>query len=75
MGSLHLQALRERNTEALAWEATASTCFEAEAMANELYHRIGQDCHERQMAFEAAEYELLSQHPFIKLLSKSPRQD
>jgi predicted secreted Zn-dependent protease len=61
-----------RETEGLAREVRAGSCSDSEEMAYEIYHQIGQECHERQMAFEATEYERLSQHPFIKLLSKRP---
>jgi predicted secreted Zn-dependent protease len=68
--SIWLKCARE--TEVLARKVRAGTCSEAEAMAYDLYHHIGQECHERQMAFEAIEYERLAQHPFIRLLSKNP---
>ena len=61
-----------KETEALGRKVRAPTCSAAEAMGYDLYDQIGEVCHQRHMAFEEAEYERLSQHPFIKLLSKNP---
>src|SRR5215213_2843757 len=59
-----------RETEALAREVTAKTCSDAKTTAYEVYRHIGQQCHERQMAFEAVEYKRMIQLPFMKLLSR-----
>src|SRR5215213_7105981 len=59
-----------RKTEALAREVTAKTCSDAKTTAYEVYRHIGQQCHERQMAFEAVEYKRMIQLPFMKLLSR-----
>jgi predicted secreted Zn-dependent protease len=61
-----------REAESLVRKVTATSCSDAEDLANDLYQQIGQDCDDRQMAFEETDYERLSHHPFIRLLSKGP---